>query len=199
MDNSSLLLFLTTALTALAMENTIFARALGLSKASLFLKSSKVGILYGGVLTWIVTLTSILVSGVNELLVDNPYVRYIRAPMYLCCVCIIYVLTHLLTQKYAPRLFAVIAPALPISTFNSALFGVFYLSSSNTFNFFQTTGYALGSGVGYTLALLIIYYARKRLAISPVPRSFRGLPILLVYIGLLSLAIYGLIGHGLPV
>ena len=38
-----------------------------------------------------------------------------------------------------------------------------------------------------------------RLAICNVPRAFQGLPIRLMYIGLLALATYGLIGHQLPV
>ena len=80
----------------------------------------------------------------------------------------------------------------------SALFGALYVTAYQEFHFFRITGYALGSGLGYTLALVIIYFARKRLAISPVPRSFRGLPILLIYLGLISLALYGLIGHRLP-
>jgi len=78
------------------------------------------------------------------------------------------------------------------------LFAVFFLSASQNFVLTQTLGYAVGSALGYTVAIFVIYYARKRLAISAVPRSFRGLPILLIYLGLLSLALYGLIGHNLP-
>ena len=62
----------------------------------------------------------------------------------------------------------------------------------------KTCGFAFGSGAGYTLALLLISEGRKRIALSDVPRAFRGLPVALIYIGILSLAIYGLIGHQLP-
>lgn len=195
----NILLFITAALTAFAAQNAIFARALGVQKSTLFLKNPRAGILYGGLLTWTATLSAVLVSGVNALVMDSRYIPFIRAPLYLLSICLVYALTYQLTKKKAPRLHLQIRSALPVSTFNSALFGAMFVSASQGYTFSQTVGYALGAGVGYTVALLVIYYARKRLAISPVPRSFRGLPILLLYIGLLSLAIYGLIGHGLPV
>lgn len=191
--------FFITVLTALAGENAILGRALGLSKPLLFLKSPRMGILYGGLLTWTATLSAVLVSGVNRLLEDASYIPFIRAPLYFLCVAIVYLLTFFLTRRYLPRTHVSIRQALPISTFNTALFGALYMSAIRSFEFFRTVGYALGAGIGYTLALLVIYYARKRLAISPIPRSFRGLPILLVYLGLLSLAVCGLIGHALPV
>jgi len=194
----NLYLFFTSAMVALAMENAIFARSLGLSRSVLFMKTPGAGILCGGILTWIATASSVLVAGVNYLVEGAPYASFIRMPGYLLCVCLVYAATYLYTKKKRPALFRVIRPYLPISTFNTALFGAFYISSLKSFGFFQTVGYALGTGVGYTIAIYVIYYARKRLAISPVPRSFRGLPVLLVYIGFLSLAIYGLIGHGLP-
>lgn len=198
MENN-FVLFFTMAATALAMENALFFRVLGLNKYVLFLNSPKMGILYGGVFTVVLMLSSLLVSGVNAVVRDNPVaVAYLRAPAYFICVVAVYIAVYLLTRKFLPAVFEKIKDILPLSTFNTALFGVFYTSAYSSFNIVQTTGYALGAGVGYTLAVLLLYHARKRLAMSPVPRSFRGLPVLLVYIGLLSLALYGLIGHGLP-
>jgi electron transport complex protein RnfA len=190
--------FFLMALTALAVENVIFFRVLGLNRQVLFLKSPKMGILYGGMFTLVALLSSLLVSLVNHLLRDSIYTSYLRAPAYFICVAIVYVAIYLGTRAFLPAVFEHIRDILPVSVFNTALFGAFYVTAINGFNIFQTTGYAFGAGVGYTLAVLVVYFARKRLAISPVPRSFRGLPVLLIYIGMLSLALYGLIGHGLP-
>lgn len=194
-----LFVFITTALTALAIENVVFTRALGLNKFTLLLKSPLTGILYGGAMTWMVTLASVLVGLFNEWLLDVSFAQFVRAPLFVVCTLAVFLLTFFFTKRFLPHLFEKLAPMLPLSAFNTALFGVFYIAYSQQFTFLQTIGYALGTGIGYTIALLFIYYARKRLAVSPVPRSFRGLPIMLLYIGLLSLAIYGLIGHGLPV
>ncbi len=199
MENS-FLLFVSTAIVALAVENAVFARGLGVDNHAVFVKNPREGILMGGVFGWVVVWSALPVSLTNYLLRGNPYVMIIRAPIYLAGVMVVYVLTHYLSGKNLKdsKLAADIQKTLPIATFNTALFAVLFLSASQNFLFSQTLGYALGSAVGYTVAIFIIYYARKRLAISAVPRSFRGLPILLIYLGLLSLALYGLIGHNLP-
>ena len=56
-------------------------------------------------------------------------------------------------------------------------------------------GFGLGSGLGYVLAVLLVTEARHRLRSRAIPKAFRGLPITLVYIGVLALAIYGFTGH----
>ena len=55
--------------------------------------------------------------------------------------------------------------------------------------------FGLGSGLGYVLAVLLVTEARHRLRSKAIPKAFRGLPITLVYIGVLALAIYGFTGH----
>lgn len=201
MENS-FFLFVMTAITALAVENAVLARGLGIGRGTMLMNSAFSGILLGGAFTWMVTLSSLLVALMNFLLRENPYITVIRPIAYLLSIFFVYTFTvFLLARVLAPKqegLSKQILALLPLSTFNSALFGAFYISASQNFLFTQTVGYALGTGVGYTAAIMIIYYGRKRLAISPVPRSFRGLPILLVYLGLISLALYGLIGHNLP-
>ena len=45
------------------------------------------------------------------------------------------------------------------------------------------------------LAVLLVTEARHRLRSKAIPKAFRGLPITLIYIGVLALAIYGFTGH----
>jgi len=191
--------FFGAALTALALENAVIARALGLGRESMFIRSPGRCVLFGGMLTYMALLSSCLVALVNFLLAGSPHILIIRPLGYLAGVIIIYLMSgKIFRHTFSEPVFAKIKEVMPTATLNSALFGAFYISASQNFGTVQTLGYALGAGVGYTLALLIIYYARKRLAISPVPRSFKGMPILLIYLGLISLALYGLIGHALP-
>lgn len=58
--------------------------------------------------------------------------------------------------------------------------------------------YCAGASAGMVAAMMLVHSGRERLEFSDLPRSFAGLPITMIYIGILSLAIYGLIGHQLP-
>ena len=66
---------------------------------------------------------------------------------------------------------------------------------TQAFTLGQSLGFGLGSGLGYVLAVLLVTEARHRLRSKAIPKAFRGLPITLVYIGVLALAIYGFTGH----
>jgi len=197
---SPLFIFLATAITAFAVENPVFEGALGLERETMFMKSPMSGILLGVAFTWMTTISSLFVTIINHLLVGMQYAWIARPLLYLLGVSIVYVGTvqGLRRVKVLQIFSAGVEEMLPIATFNTAMFGAFYNSVLQNFGFGQTAGYALGTGFGYTAAILIIYYARKRLALSPIPRAFQGLPILLVYMGFISLALYGIIGRALP-
>jgi len=194
---SQLILLFTAILTGVAIENAVFTRALGLSKTFIFLDGTKTGLIYGALTIWILSISSVFVGIINQTALQS-HGFWIAIPLYLLSVCAVYAATYLVMQKKLPRLFAKTERVMPLIAFNTALFGAFFIVMGRHLSISATIGYSFGTGVGYTIALLVIHFARKRLAVSPVPRSFRGLPILFLYIGLISLALYGLIGQGLP-
>ena len=87
---------------------------------------------------------------------------------------------------------------LASAAFNGAVFAAVLLAAADRLSLFQTVVYCLGSAAGLTLAMMLIHSGRERMELSEVPRAFRGLPVTMIYIGILCLAIYGLIGHQLP-
>jgi Na+-transporting NADH:ubiquinone oxidoreductase subunit E/electron transport complex protein RnfA len=69
------------------------------------------------------------------------------------------------------------------------------VAQTQSFTLPQAMGFDLGSGLGYILAVMLVTEAQHRLRSRTIPRAFRGLPITLIYIGVLALAIYGFTGH----
>ncbi|MEI3014911.1 MAG: Rnf-Nqr domain containing protein [Ruthenibacterium lactatiformans] len=88
-----------------------------------------------------------------------------------------------------------IVAVLPMATFNTGILGTPFISTIQSFSLVQTMGFALGSGVGYVLAVQVVTEGQRKLQSDAVPATFRGLPITLLYIGILALAIYGFTGH----
>ena len=87
---------------------------------------------------------------------------------------------------------------LVYTALNGAAYGIVVLSMANYADPLQAIVYAFGCCFGLTAAQLLIHAGHERISLSAVPRPFAGLPVLLIYIGILSLAIYGLVGHQLP-
>ena len=118
-----------------------------------------------------------------------------RPLVYLGCIAAVsaveMALLHLIKLPWQRQLLHI----LPLAALNSCVLGTLLLGRTQSFTLTQSLGFGLGSGVGYLLAVLLVTEAQNRLRSQAIPAAFRGMPITLIYIGVLALAIYGFTGH----
>ncbi len=186
-------------LTAMMLENLLFARAIDIP--SLYEKRSpKQILLIGSILTAIITVCSIPAYFINGLFTSHAaFVPYMTLS-FLVLNCLVFLGFYLGIRRFAPAVFDQIGGALPFYGVNCATLGTLLIAarlSTNT-DFSSFFGYCLGSGVGFTGAMIAVWSIRQSLSLSHTPKAFRGLPITLIYLGILSLALFGLLGNQLP-
>ena len=185
------------AVMAVFAQNAIFTRALGVSRLVKLADDPTVDSLTFGILLCCIQLISApMAYGVNLWLADQPYRAYVRPLVLVLCSGAAFFIV-LLAVVLCLRVSGAkdVVAVLPMATFNTCVLGTLLVSVTQSFNFWQTMGFALGSGVGYLVAVLVVREGRRKLENEDVPSTFRGLPITLLYIGILSLAIYGFTGH----
>ena len=131
----------------------------------------------------------------GRLLAPLPNRAQLRPVVYLACIAAV-CLFELVVLKLAkgPRSGQLIR-ILPIAAMNSGVLGTVLVERTQSFTLEQSIGFGLGSGLGYLLAVMLVTEAQNRLRSRAIPEAFRGLPITLIYIGVLALAIYGFTGH----
>jgi electron transport complex protein RnfA len=83
---------------------------------------------------------------------------------------------------------------LMLITTNCIILAVPLLNATNEANLVEGFALALGSGLGFALALFLFSCARERVDMAPVPVVFRGLPIAFIVAGLFALAFLGFSG-----
>ena len=108
---------------------------------------------------------------------------------------VFFLVVQLLPLQLAKR----VVRQLPIAAYNCSIFGTLLLVSRQEYDLPQTMAFCLGSALGFIGALLLMAEGKRKLQAADLPPSFRGLPATLVYLGILSLMIYGFTGHGLAV
>ena len=120
----------------------------------------------------------------------------LRPLVYVASIAAVCLLQHLVLwlAKGLPYRSALLR-IVPLAGLNSCVLGTVLVERTQTFTLGQSLGFGLGSGLGYVLAVMLVTEARHRLRSKAIPEAFRGLPITLVYIGVLALAIYGFTGH----
>ena len=188
--------FLTYAVMAVFAENAVFFRALGVSRLNKLVNDPKIS-------TWQYCIPIILVQTISapmgwaaqslalpalaKVLPGWLPVNALRPLVFLNCSLIAMGIVWLLLGLF-PKSRDACREQLPGATFNCCVLGTLLVAASQNYNLLQSIGFGFGSGVGYLLAVLLVTEAQHRLRSKAIPSAFRGLPITLVYIGVLALA-----------
>lgn len=190
--------FFAMMLTALFIENIIFTRALGTSWLLYLIKKPGELLRCTVLLTVITTLSGAIGYPLRGLAEQSEH-SYILIPMiYILCIAVVYTGVYFFIKYVMPQTFVNAEFNLGAAAFNCAVLGSMLVPSIERLDFVSTIGYGLGMSFGFALAVIIVGFGIERLQLCRVPKAFRGLPITLIYLGLLSLAFYGLVGHQLP-
>lgn len=99
-------------------------------------------------------------------------------------------------KKISPTLFRSLGIFLPLITTNCAILGVALFQTNKGYGFLESVVYALGAGVGFTIALLLIAGLREQLDFAEVPKISKGTALTLFIAGILSLCFMGFAGLG---
>lgn len=97
-------------------------------------------------------------------------------------------------KKVSPSLYYKLGVYLALITTNCIIIAVPLKNAGEHYNFFESIAFALGSGIGFGLALIIMASIREKLEVADVPAPFRGLPISFIIAGLIALAFTGFSG-----
>jgi electron transport complex protein RnfA len=97
-------------------------------------------------------------------------------------------------KKVSPGLYYKLGIYLALITTNCIILAVPLLNVSEGYSFMESMFFGFGSGVGFSLAMIIMASIREKLELADVPKAFQGLPISFIITGLIALAFLGFSG-----
>ena len=149
----------------------------------------------GGAVVFVMLISSMCAYGIHSFLVaiDAPYLQLIS---YIVVIASTVQLVETFIKKISPALFRSLGIFLPLITTNCAILGVTLFQTNKGYGFLESVVYALGAGVGFTLALVLIAGLREQLNFAEVPGISKGTALTLFIAGILSLCFMGFAGLG---
>ena len=149
----------------------------------------------GGAVTFVMLVSSVCAFGIQHMLIaiDAPYLKLIS---FIAVIASTVQLVEMFIKKASPALFRALGIFLPLITTNCAILGLALFQTNKGYNFLQCIVYALGAGVGFTLALILMAGLREKLELARIPDVVKGTALALVLAGLLSVAFMGFAGLG---
>ena len=183
------------AMVSVFVQNAIFDRAFG-SNVVIYASrknSTVIGFTLG--ITAMTTIASIISFFVDSALLNTQFGWLFMPLIYAAIIGALYVLALFFFWKVFPKIFRRMRKYVHLAIFNCTVIGALFLNSNYGSALPSYIGYGFGTGIGFFLACFLLNVAREKLDSDKIPRVFRGYPIMLVYIGVVSLAFYALAGY----
>ena len=148
----------------------------------------------GAAVTFVMAISSIVAYLVQYYILVPLGIEFMQTIVFILVIASLVQMVEIVLKKLSPSLYQALGIFLPLITTNCAVLGVALLLVQKEFNLLESVVYAVGTAIGFALALIIFAGIRERLAINGVPKSFKGVPIALVTAGILAMAFMGFSG-----
>ncbi len=127
-----------------------------------------------------------------------PHAPYLRLISFIVVIASTVQFVEMFIRKLSPALFRALGIFLPLITTNCAILGLALFQTNRGYSLVEGLVFALGAGVGVTLALVIMAGLREENELAAVPRLVRGTAMSFFVAGILSMAFMGFAGlfHG---
>jgi electron transport complex protein RnfA len=179
-------------ISAAVVNNFTLTLFLGLCPFVGVTQKSATALRLGAANTFVMAITATSVWALNRfILTPAPYLRIIS---FIVVIASLVQIVEMLVKKISPTLFRELGIYLPLITTNCAILGLAIFQTNRGYNFLEGLFFALGAGAGVTLALLLMASIRERIELSNVPNLARGMGIVFLIAGCLSLAFMGFAG-----
>lgn len=148
----------------------------------------------GFAVVFVITLASLVTWIIQYYLLEPLHIEYLQTVVFILVIASLVQSVESVMKKTMPSLYGALGVFLPLITTNCVVLGVAIKVISNQYDLLQTLVYAVSASLGFMLALLILAYIREKIADNDTPEAFKGAPMTLIILGLMSIAFMGFAG-----
>ncbi len=141
---------------------------------------------------FVLVITSICAWLLNTYIL--PHAPYLRVISFIVVIASLVQIVEMAIKKISPTLFRELGIFLPLITTNCAILGFAIFQTNRGYDFLEGLSFAIGAGLGLTLALVLMASIRESSELSSIPAVARNMGLVLIIAGSLSLAFMGFAG-----
>ncbi len=180
---------------AIFVNNVVLSKFLGLCPYIGVSKKIDSAIGMGFAVTFVMTLASII-TYLIYIVLETFQITYLDTIAFILVIASLVQFVEMVLAKFSPSLYKSLGVYLPLITTNCAILGVAQLNiasklSDASFGFGHALFVGFGSGLGFTLVLILMAGIREKLEYVNIPKPLKGAPIAFIVAGLMALAFQG--------
>ena len=179
-------------------DNMVFAFFLGMCSFLAVSKNVKTSLGLGAAVTFVLLITLPINYLLQKYILSPMELNYLSFILFIAVIAAIVQLVEMIVEKYSPSLYASLGIFLPLIAVNCAIMGGSLFMQQRILlepenvkaitSFGDSVIYALGSGIGWLIAICCFAAIREKMEYNDVPKPLQGLGITFIEVGLMALA-----------
>ncbi len=178
-------------ISAIFVNNIILSQFLGICPFLGVSKKIDTALGMGMAVAFVLTLATIVTYLIQYGLLVPLGLQYLQTLAFILVIAALVQMVEIILRKVSPALYQALGIFLPLITTNCAVLGVAILVIQKDYTLAESIAYAFSTALGFALALTVFAGMREQMALVQIPKGMRGMAIVLVAAGLLSLAFMG--------
>ena len=185
-------------------DNMIFAYFLGMCSYLAVSKNVKTATGLGVAVVFVLLVTVPINYLLNkyvlgpDALIEGVDLSFLSVIIFIAVIAAIVQIVEMVVERFAPSLYNALGIFLPLIAVNCAILGgALFMQQKEFANVGESAVYALGSGIGWFLAIVALAAIREKLSYSNVPAPLKGLGITFITVGLMGMAFMAFMGISL--
>ncbi|MCI1305874.1 MAG: electron transport complex protein RnfA [Lachnospiraceae bacterium] len=147
-----------------------------------------------GAVIFVLTLSSLVAALVYKFVLDPLGLDYLRTIVFIMVIAALVQLVEMFMKKAMPAMYKALGIYLPLITTNCAVLGVAIDNVNDGYGIAASVVNGFATAVGYGLAMVLMAGLREKLEYNDIPKSFQGMPTVLLTAMLMSIAFFGFSG-----
>lgn len=177
--------------TSVLVENVVLAKFLGCCPFLGVSKKLDSAVGMSSAVIFVMLMATAVTWPIYTYLLAPNGLDYLQTIVFILVIAALVQMVEFILKKYMKSLYKALGVYLPLITTNCAVLGCTLLNLENHYNFLESLVNALGSGLGFMLAMVLFAGVRSKMESVEFPKSFQGIPITLVAASIVFMSFMG--------
>ena len=178
-------------ITSVLVENVVLAKFLGCCPFLGVSKKLDSAVGMSSAVIFVMLMATAVTWPIYTYLLAPQGLDYLQTIVFILVIAALVQLVEFILKKYMKPLYRSLGVYLPLITTNCAVLGCTLLNIENHYGFVESLINALGSGLGFMLAMVLFAGVRSKMETVEFPKSFQGIPITLIAASIVSMSFMG--------
>lgn len=176
-------------INAVFVNNFVLSRFLGICPFLGVSKRTETALGMGIAVIFVMGVASVITYAIDLALVAAG-LEYLRTIVFILVIAALIQLVEIFVKRFSPSLYSALGVYLPLITTNCAVLGVAIMNVTelSEVNVLYAFVNGVASGIGFTIAILILAGIRERMETADIPAAFKGFPITLLAASIIAMS-----------